>query len=470
MSSQPIHDVGSRRRFLWTGLAAAGAALAQSCAKPYNLLKRERVDKVKKVPPSEKINVAAIGIGGKGMSDIMGMMNTGEVNLVALCDVDFREGRHKETLAMYPDIPRYQDFRIMLDEMDREIDAVTISTPDHIHAPAAMSAMSRGMHVFCQKPLTHNIMEARLLTETARKMNVATQMGIQGHASLGIRRIYEWVRQNAVGEIREIHVWTNRPGWPQGIHRPLTEDPVPEGLDWNVWLGPAQERPYADGTYHPGRWRGWFDFGAGALGDIGCHSLDAPFWSLDLGYPTRVSAETAPLTEETYPKWSIVTYEFPARGDWPAVKLVWRDGKKEVDGKEEQNMPPRPEMLEEGRSLQDNGQLYFGENAAIMCGMYAESPRVIPESAMSEFLATNPDRFMEKSMGPYMEFVRACKGGEPAGACFDYAGPLTEIVHLGNLAIRSQESIEFDPVSMKVTNVSRANQFLCREYREGWKI
>jgi len=460
----------NRRQFLAGTVGALGLGLSQACSKSVTVVKPEVVGGPGTIPPSEKLNYAAIGCGGKGSSDIRGIVNTGMVNLVALCDIDWRNAPFNKVVKEHPDVPRYFDFRVMFDELGDKIDAVSISTPDHTHAAATMAALKRDIHVFCQKPLTHNIKEARLVTEEARKRGLGTLMGIQGHASEGIRLVREWIEQGALGQVREVHVWTNRPVWAQGMDRPEGEDPVPKDLSWENWLGPAPLRPYKTGIYHRFSWRGWYDFGCGAIGDIACHSLDAPFWALKLGYPTSVVAESEPLKPETFPRWSKITFEFPARGDLAPVKLVWFDGKKIVDGKEVQNKPPRPECLEEGRNMGDNGQLFYGDDGALMCGMYAGSPRLIPETKMKDFLSTDPKKYLDRSPGHYKEFVQAAKGESKAGANFDYAGPLTELAHLGNVALRSQTKIEFDPVSMKVTNCEEPNQFIGREYREGWTL
>ncbi|MHC5057605.1 MAG: Gfo/Idh/MocA family protein, partial [Planctomycetota bacterium] len=308
--------------------------------------------------------------------------------------------------------------------------------------------------VFCQKPLTHNVWEARALTLAARKHKVATQMGIQGHAKEGTRLLVEWVRSGAIGPVREIQYWTNRPIWPQGIGRPKDTPPVPPSLDWDLWLSVAPERPYHP-AYHPFKWRGFWDFGTGALGDIGCHALDAGFWALELGSPRSVEAETSPVNDETAPKWSIVTYQFPARGDMPPVKVVWYEGGK---------MPPRPKELEGNRKLGGGGQLFFGDKGVIMAG---GTPRLIPEARMKEF--ERPPKTIPRSPGHVAEWVRACKGGEPAGANFDFAGPLSEMVLLGNFAVRTGKRIEWDGENMRATNAPEANRYVSRVPRKGWE-
>jgi predicted dehydrogenase len=402
-----------------------------------------------------KVNFAAIGCGGKGSGDIGAM--AGE-NVVALCDVD--AARAAGTFARFKQVPRYKDFRQMLTEMDEQIDAVTVSTPDHMHFPAAMMAITMGKHVFVQKPLTHTVEEARLLTLAARRHEVQTVMGNQGHCGEGIRLVREWVQAGCIGKVREAHVWTNRPIWPQGMTEPLPPAPVPGTLDWNRWLGVAPVRPYGRG-YLPFNWRGWWDFGCGALGDMACHTMDAAFWGLDLLYPTSVIAEASGVSPQCAPKWSIVTYEFPARGDLPPVTLKWYDGKKK---------PPRPVHLEADREWgPGTGSLIVGETASILAaGDYCDSPRIIPESKMQEVLRDPPQKTIPRVKGgPHQEFVRAVKGQGPRpGSNFDYAGPFTETVVMGNLAVRmAGTKVEWDGENMKCTNSEKANALVRKEYR-----
>ncbi len=425
------------------------AALAAGCAttpeqKPVKVTKAES--------PNEKLNIAAIGAGGKGESDIRSVAPRN--NIVALCDVD--EKRAAESLRRFPNAKRYKDFRKMLDKEHNNLDAVTISTPDNTHTVAAMAAMELGLHVYVQKPLTHDIYEARMLTEAARRYKVATQMGNQGHASEAVKRVCEWVWAGRVGDVREVHIWTNRPTWPQPVARPTETPPVPDTLDWDLWLGPAPERPYHP-CYLPHNWRGWWDFGCGALGDMGCHIMDASFTALKLGYPTAVEAESEGNTEESGPAWSIIHYEFPARQGMPPVDVYWYDGGKK---------PPRPESIGEDVELGDgdNGTLFIGDKGMVTCGEYSGAPRLIP------YEKPGVPRSIPKSPGHYQEWLVACKGGPPASGNFDYAGPFTEMVLLGNLAIRTGERIEWDGPNMKATNVAKANQYVKRDYRRGWTL
>ena len=434
----------NRREFL---KASALAAAALPAIDTFGAPRREG-----RIVRGRKLNIACVGCGGKGASDIAGVR--GE-NIVALCDVDF--ARAAATFAEYPDAPRYRDYRHMLLELDEKIDAVTVSTPDHMHFPVAMMAIAMGKHVFVQKPLTHTIAEARALASAAREHRVVTQMGIQGHAGRGIRTLKEWLAADAIGPVREVHYWTDRAIWPQGIDRPAEAQTPPPTLDWNLWQGVAPERPYHS-CYAPFKWRGWWDYGCGALGDIGCHAMDAAFWTLGLGSPTSVSAVTSDRHSETAPKWSKVTYQFPARDGRPAVKVVWHDGNQ---------APARPRELEEGRDLPGGigGQLFYGEKGTILAyDSYCNSIRLIPETKMKAF--ARPASTIPRSPGLMPEWVLACKGEGPApGANFDYAGPLTEMVLLGNLAVRTGQSIEWDGPSMRCTNLPEANQYVAKTYR-----
>jgi predicted dehydrogenase len=396
---------------------------------------------------NEKLNVGMIGVNGKGAENIKGM--SGE-NIVALCDVDGNS--LDKAAAQFPKARTYRDFRKMLEQKD--LDAVVVTIPDHCHAVASLAAIKLGKHVYCEKPLTHSIYEARQLTLAAREHKVATQMGNGGHASDAIREAVEWVQAGVVGAVHEVHCWSNRPIWPQGIARPGETPPVPKHLDWDLWIGPAPMRPYHP-AYHPFKWRGWWDFGTGALGDMGCHIIDAPFWALDLGAPSRVEAESSGVNEQTAPKWSIVRYQFPARGQRPAVKLTWHDGGK----------TPGPELtgLSPEQKLTDNGTLFIGEKGRLLFER-GKPMRVRPES--KEFQP--PPKTLPRSPGHYAEWIAACKGGAPAGSNFNYAGPLAEMVLLGNVALRAGQAIEWDAENLRVRNDPDAARFIRREYRNGW--
>lgn len=415
---------------------------------------------------NERLNVAGIGVGGKGAGDVRDIAEAG-ANIVALCDVD--ENRARGTFREFPDAKRYTDFRKMLEER-RDIDAVIVSTPDHMHAPASMMAMKLGKHVYCQKPLTHSIYEARLMAETAKQMGVATQMGNQAHAGEPIRRGVELVRAGIIGPVHEVHTWTNRPIWPQGMSDRPPAQPVPSTLDWDLWLGPAPARPYNE-AYVPFKWRGWWDFGTGALGDMACHIMDMPYWALELGAPTSVEAQSEGNTEESPPWWSTITYEFPARADRPAVKFVWYDGYKDRDqNPASENLPPEDVM--EGQDpkrwdlvlIGEKGKMYFIRSGR----RNRPSWLVTPESVAEDF--EEPEQTIPRVPNEDVEWITACKGGPAALSNFSYAGPFTEMVLLGNVAIRAGKKIEWDASSLRCPNAPEADQYIRREYRAGWTL
>jgi predicted dehydrogenase len=453
-------DKISRRDFI--GAAAAVAA--------FTIVPRHVLGQVGQSSANEKLNIAVIGVGGRGGEDIDAVSSE---NIVALCDVDL--DRAKETFTKYPDAKVYRDFRRMLDKEQKNIDAVVIATPDHVHAPAAIMAMKMGKHVYVEKPMAHTIYEAREMTEVARQTGVVTQMGNQGHAGEGLRLTYEFIHDGAIGPIQEVHVWTDRPGfpggrpwWPQGIDRPKGSWPVPETLDWNLWLGPAPWRPYAkfphkDGleAYCPFNWRGWFDFGCGALGDMAVHNADPAFFCLGIGAPSAVEAETSGVNSETFPNWQIITYYFPAKGGRPPVKLIWYDGGK---------LPERPAELEEGRQLGTNGILFVGSKGKILCGEKAGPPRLIPESKMQEY--KRPEKILPRSPGHHEEWIQACKENNPKAALagFEYSGPFTEALLVGNLAARLGRTIEWDAESMRATNAPEADNYITKFYRAGFDL
>jgi predicted dehydrogenase len=435
-------DTFNRREFLRKS-AGAGAALAVS-----DLIVHPAEAKTRSRSPNEKLNIAVIGIGGKGASD------TDEVsgeNIYALCDVD--DAYAAKTFNKYPKAKRYRDYREMLDKEDANIDAVLVATPDHHHAFASVMAMKRGKHVYCQKPLTHSVYEARFMMETARKAKVATQMGNQGHPSYV--RLVELIQSGAIGPVHEVHVWTDRPIWPQGLQRPTDTPPVPPTLDWDLWLGPAPERPY-NPAYLPFVWRGWWDFGTGALGDMACHLMDGAFWSLKLRYPTTVYAEGEPLLPESGPKWMIVHYEFPKRGDLPPVKLTWYDGGKRP-----------PEDLFEGKPFPSNGSLFIGSKGKILIE-HGGPAQLLPEKDFAGF--KGPDPYLPRVENHYRQWVDACKNGGVTGSNFDYAAPMTESVLLGIVAFRAGEKIEWDSRNLRARNTKKADPFVKREYRSGWSL
>jgi len=400
--------------------------------------------------PNERIQMASVGIGGKGSSDSADAGKSGEV--VAICDIDEKrlEAAGK---SRFPKAKKYFDFRKMLEEMEDKIDAVTVSTPDHCHAPAAAMAMRMGKHCFCQKPLTHSIYEARTLGQIAREKKVATQMGNQGTAMSGLRKGAAVIQAGALGRVTEVHVWTNRPIWPQGGSRPKPVE-CPPHVKWDLWLGPAPQRPYAKG-YHPFSWRGWWDFGTGALGDMACHTLNMPFAALDLRDPISVQAETSGHNKDSYPKWSVINFEFPACGKRPALKLVWYDGGKRPD----------KELLD-GKTPSGSGCVVIGEKGKLYSpNDYAADYELL--GGVSE-----PEVKFEESPGHFTEWVNAIKGGKPAMSNFpDYAVPLTETVLLGNLAVWVDgPKVEWDAKNLKSTNIPGLETIVKPVYRKGYEL
>jgi predicted dehydrogenase len=439
----------SRRTFVGD-VAAAGMA--------FTIVPRHVLGSPGHRAPSDTLNVACIGVGGRGRDDMRGVSIE---NIYALCDVD---GRAVAAAAgRYQAAKQYKDFRVMLEEEGDNIDAVTVATPDHTHTVAAMAAMKLGKHVYCEKPLARTIYEVQQLVDAAGRYGVATQMGNQGHAAAGTRQIREWVEAGAIGTVREVQYWTNRPIWPQAIERPLEAMHVPTYLDWDLWLGPAPKRPYHP-AYAPFRWRGWWDYGTGALGDIACHAMDAAYWALDLGYPTRIVPESTTLFDETAPAASRIEYDFPARGGRPAIKVVWRDGN---------FSPPRPEEIgdEQRWPIESSGQIWVGDDGKLFAGIYGENPRLLDAGRDAEIRANQPAERYPRTQGVYREWIAACKGGPPAGSNFvDHSGPLTEMVLLGNLAVRAARTLELDPSSGRITNADIPAEYVHPTYREGWNL
>lgn len=439
------HSRVTRRRFLYTSSAIAGGLLL-----PAHLT--QAAPRPRRVSPNEKLNIAAIGAGGQGGTDTDGC--AGE-NIVALCDVDSKILNARG--AKYPKAKLFRDYRVMLESM-QDIDAVIVSTPDHHHAFAAVMAMKLGKHVYCQKPIAHSVWEARLMREVAAKTKVTTQMGNQGHSYDSTRRIVELVQGGVLGDIREVHVWTDRPIWPQGIERSKDSSAPPDNLAWDLWLGPAPERPYHP-DYVPFKWRGWWDFGTGAPGDMGCHNCDAAYWALKLDAPLTVEAESSGVNAETAPKWSIVRSTFPARGKMPPVTLTWYDGGK---------MPSRD--LVDGAELPKNGTIIIGSKAKIAFRDWNPNGfRLLPEDQFKDFKGPEPT-LQRAPNGPYREWIEACKGGPMCLSNFDYAGRLTEFVLLGNVALRTGKKIEWDAKKLRAKNCPEADQYIRREYRKGWTL
>jgi predicted dehydrogenase len=405
--------------------------------------------------PSDTLAIAGIGCGGRGSSDLQGVASE---NVVALCDVDFRHAA--SSVSAFPDARRYADFRVMLDK-EPGIDAVTVATADHTHAVIALEAIRRGKHVYCEKPLTRTIRECRALMAAAAGSKVATQMGNQGHAFDSTKQIREMLEAGLIGNVRQVDFWTNRPIWPQALLRPTEMHHVPQHVSWDLWLGPEPERPYHPRYYHPFNWRGWWDFGTGALGDIACHSMDAAFWTYDLREPASVIAETTPLFPEAAPAASRIVYEFPARGSRGPMTAVWRDGGIQ---------PPRPEAFDgEFWPGMDSGQMFQGDKGILVAGIYGERPRLYPRALQEAVEAEPPPEKYPRSEGIHAEWIAACKGeGEASSGFADHSGPLTEMALLGNLAVRTSETIHWDP-KKGTAGSATADALLGYEYRAGWR-
>lgn len=441
----------SRRHFIGsTATAAAG----------FTILPNYVISGLGHRVPSDKLNIAGIGVGGVGATNVH---NCSGENIVALCDVDW--GYAAGTFEKYPGAKKFMDFRKMFDELAKTIDAVIVATPDHTHAMASASAIRMGKHVYTQKPLTHTVYESRLLTKLAAEFKVATQMGNQGNSGEGIRQTCEWIWDGAIGDITEVHAWTNRPIWPQGLERPAETPPVPSTLDWDLFIGPAAWRPYHP-SYTPWNWRAWWDFGTGALGDMACHIVDPAFWALKLGHPTCIYASSTQVNTESAPYSEIVHYEFPDRGKYgkinlPPVKLTWYDGGL---------LPPRPAELKDGQIMgdQSGGVLFVGTKGKLMTGCYGRNPILLPDELHMDYKRPEPSlRRIEKAMegGHELDWIRACKEDPGSrvltSSDFSYAGPLNETVVMGNLAVRLQDlkrKLMWDGANMKITNLFDADE------------
>ena len=412
--------------------------------------------------PSETLNIAGIGVGGMGAGNLENLKSQ---NIVALCDVDHSYAA--ATFKKYPNARVWSDYREML-EKQKDIDAVVIATPDHTHAVIAMAAMRASKHVYLQKPLTHDVHETRTLALAAAQHRVITQMGNQGHSSDGIRSLCEWIWDGAIGEIREVHAWCDLSYYPWGHaywsskhgERPSDTPAVPKSLDWDLWLGPAKERPYHP-AYHPAVWRCWWDFGCGMMGDRGAHTLDAALWALKLGHPTRIEASSCGSNTDVHPVSAMVNYEFPARGEMPPVKLTWWEGLR----------APWPEGLDESLEMpREGGIIFHGSKGKIMAGVYGQRPLLLPTQLHQDYKRPNKSLARIKGESHELDWVRACKAGKNAGSHFEYAGQLTEICLLGNIAKRTGGPLQWDGASMKFTNAPEANQFVRTEYRRGWSL
>ncbi len=464
----------SRRQFLASTAAATGLTVL-----PRYVLGGEGY-----TAPSEKLNVAAIGTGGQGTVDMKALLQYPNVQVMAVCDVAERtesrwdddkwtgRGPAAQTVtdyyAGYEKTKDYKpclvfvDFREMF-EKEKNIDAVLIGTPDHIHAIATMWAIKNKKHVYCEKPLTHSIWEARKITEAAKEAGVVTQMGNQGHSGEGIRLTVEWIRDGAIGDIQEVHSWSHNSGRYEGVPttRPEEQPPVPAGMNWDLWIGPRPKRPYHRGL-HPGMWRSWWDFGNSTLGDMACHNMDPAFWALELGHPDTVEASSTRFNDETAPTAAAYHYHFPARGKLPPVKLTWYSGG---------ILPPRPDELEEERDLdgKGNGVLFIGDKGKIMCAGWGGTPQIIPESKMKEY--KRPPRTLPRTNGDHtLDWVNAIRKGTKACSDFSYSGPMTEVVLLGNVALRTGKKIHWDGSNMKATNALEADKYINPGYNNGWEL
>lgn len=458
------------------------------------------------IAPSEKITVGCVGVGAQGTRVMMDFLKQPEVQIVAVCDVNKEssdyvewgpnELRDKQRALLgnrYSDwgsdwkgptagreparrlieayysaqapSGKYRGCSVFVDhrellEQQKDLDAVMVGTPDHTHALVSIAAMKKRKHVLCQKPLTHSIYEARRIAEVALEARIATQVTINNQASEDTRLLCEWIWAGAIGSVREVHNWSTRPFWPQGLDRPPSGEAVPSTLDWDLWLGPVPFRPYSR-AYLPFVWRGWYDFGSGALGDMGCYSFDTIFRVLKLGPPESVESSSTRTFKETFPVASVIHFQFPARGDMPPVKLTWYDGGLR---------PPRPLELEEGREMgqENEGLLFVGERGTIICGFNGQNPRLIPESKAKEF--KQPPRTLPRSTGNNQEWIEACKGGPPGGANFEFEGPITEAILLGNVALRAGKKLYWDGPAMKFVNSPEAQQYVRDQYRQGWTL
>jgi predicted dehydrogenase len=426
----------NRREFIQRS-ALAGAAM---------FLVEETVSaKPRRISPNEKLNVACIGVGGMGSYSVS---NVAGENVVALCDVD--ENILNEAAAQFPKAALYFDYRRMLDRKD--IDAVTISTPDHSHAPATLWALETGRHVYCEKPLTHTVTEARKVAELARKKGLATQMGIQIHANDNYRRVVELVQSGAIGPIAEVHQWVDRV-WAGPGKRPSETPPVPATLHWDLWLGPAPERPYSP-VYLPAQWRGWWDFGGGALADMACHHMDLAHWALDLRYPRKVVASGPPVNDECAPDWTAAVFTYPARGKAPEVTLHWYNG------------PERPKWFAEAGAPEWARTVFVGSKGLLAANY--DTLALLPEAKWAGF--TPPPRSIPPSPGHHAEWLAAAKAGKKPSCNFDYSGPLTETVLLANVAYRSGGPVEFDARACRVKGNPKAEEFMSAVWRPGWTV
>ena len=395
---------------------------------------------------SQKLNIACIGTANRAAADIAGVR--GE-HIVALCDID--KNYLDRAATDFPNARTYDDYREMMDVEADKIDAVVVGTPDHQHAPASIRAIRAGKHVYCEKPLTHTVAESRIIAEATAKHGVATQLGTQIHAQENYRQVVEIIQSGAIGDVYEVHVWIGKE-WGGG-ERPEKGQQQPANLNWDLWLGPAPVRPFVAGRYHPAQWRRWWDFGQGTLGDMACHYMDLPFWALDLRHPTRCEAEGPDVHPETCPLGLVVRYEFPERNGLPPVKFTWYDGNK---------IPKKVA----GHSVPSSGVMFIGTEGEMFANYSAK--KLFPADKFAGYQPPAPT--IPRSIGHHAEWIKACKDGSPTTCNFDYSGALTEAVLLGNVAYRTGEALQWDAKNLKAVNCPAADQYIQKEYREGWEV
>ncbi len=473
-ASPSPNDAGGRHLSRRHFLAATGAMTA------FSLAPRAVLGGAGFVAPSERVNIAIIGCGGQGRTNVRALFNEPDAQIVAVADPIERfdlerfyykgeagrkpvkaeiEKHHSRTTAGYR-VAEYEDFRILL-EKEKAIDAVLCATPDHLHAYVSVTAMRQGKHVYCEKPLAHSVWETRHVARVARETGVATQMGNHGHSGEGIRQTVEWLRAGAIGPVREVHAWTSAGRWGKGMSGRPPEAPVPPGVNWDLWLGPRETRPYSP-HYTPVTWRDYWAFGTGVIGDMAIHHLDAALWALDLAAPRTIEASCAfGLDEEMDSPASLFRFSYGARGEMPPVEVVWYDGGL---------MPRRPDELDEDDAMgqSGNGTLFIGDKGKIMCAGWGGPPRLLPLSRMETY--QRPPKTLPRSKGHHRDWLDACKGGASASSHFEYGAKLTELVLLGNVALRSGRKIQWDSAAMKPANAPEAARFLKDTYRKGWEV
>jgi predicted dehydrogenase len=472
MHEKKIRTQATRRQFL--GVAAAAA---------FTVVPRHVLGGSGFVAPSEKVNIAIIGAGGQGRTNARQLFQAQEAQIIAVCDVaektdlsafyyqgfGGRQSVKAEVESHYAQTTpgfrcaEYEDFRVML-EKEKALDAILCATPDHNHAAVSLTAMKLGKHVYCEKPLTHNVWEARQVAKVAKETGVATQMGNQGHSGEGIRQTCEWIWDGAIGPVREVHAWSDTGQWIRTPGRPRETPPVPAGLNWDLWLGPREQRPY-HASYAPYNWRGWWAFGTGASGDMACHNIDPAVWALKLENPLSVEATATGIDDEVASlSGGIHRYRFGPRGDMPAVKLTWYDGGLRPATPEGIDPTDPKQRLGEG----GNGILFLGDQGILTCAGWAGMPRLLPLSLHREY--KRPEKTLPRSKGHHADWLAACKGGPPASGNFEYSARLTELVLLGTVALRTKEMLLWDGANMKATNAPKAEQFIKEQYRPGWEI